>query len=339
MVARSPPNVGSRWARAHTSTASRTTRPSTALGSALPPRSTCSKPRSLKVSSASSFWEGRRATSASSPTGWIRCTRASARRGAYAARRSWLRASARCVPFSGSGARRTCAGSTTGASVPHVAWCCHSAGGRHDAPRRRRLVRSLIVPRTPVDLLAAGASIGITSVRSVFWQVRRSQNHLTGIRALFYHRVSDDRDELAVTPARFREQMAFLAQGGYRAVAIVTASELLTRGECPSDVIALSFDDGYLDVAQNAMPVLEQYGFKATVFVVTGAADGRVSFSWYRREHPPVLQWRDIVALDRDSALLFEAHSVTHPKLPALSDDRARAEIVDCKSELEERLG
>lgn len=200
-------------------------------------------------------------------------------------------------------------------------------------------MRSLIVPRTPVDLLAAGARIGITSVRSVFWQVRRSQNHLPGIRALFYHRVSDDRDSLAVSPTRFREQMAFLAQEGYRGIDIVTARELLARGECPSNVIALSFDDGYLDVAQNAMPVLEQHGFKATVFVVTGAADGRVSFSWYKRKHPPVLQWPDIVALDRDSALRFEAHSVTHPKLPSLSDDMARAEIVDCKAALEERLG
>ena len=44
---------------------------------------------------------------------------------------------------------------------------------------------------------------------------------------LFYHRVSDDRDELAVSPARFRQQMAFLADEGYRVVGIVEAMESL----------------------------------------------------------------------------------------------------------------
>ena len=197
----------------------------------------------------------------------------------------------------------------------------------------------LTVPRTAVDIVAARARTGITSLRSVFWQVRRRQNHASGIRALFYHRVSGDRDDLAVTPSRFREQMGFLAEEGFRVIDIVGASELLARGEYPTNVIALSFDDGYLDVAQNALPVLEEFGFLATVFVVTGAADGRVKFSWYRREHPPVMGWDDIVALDCDSPLRFEAHSVTHPRLPALSDDQARAEIVGSRAALEQRLG
>jgi peptidoglycan/xylan/chitin deacetylase (PgdA/CDA1 family) len=197
----------------------------------------------------------------------------------------------------------------------------------------------LTVPRGAVDIVAARARTGITSLRSVFWQVGRRQNHGSGIRALFYHRVSDDRDELAVTPTRFREQMMFLAQEGFRVIDIVGLTDLLSRGECPTNVIALSFDDGYLDVAQNALPVLEEFGFSATVFVVTGAADGRVKFSWYRREHPPVMGWDDIVALDRGSPLRFEAHSVTHPRLPALSDDQARAEIVGSRAALEARLG
>jgi peptidoglycan/xylan/chitin deacetylase (PgdA/CDA1 family) len=189
-----------------------------------------------------------------------------------------------------------------------------------------------------IELVAAAARASITSLRSAFWQLRPSRSDGIGIRFLFYHRVAGDRDELAVTPSRFREQMAFLADEGYRVIDVVSAGELLARGECPDRVLALSFDDGYLDVAQNAMPVLEKHGFRATVFVVTGAADGRVSFSWYRQQ-PPVLQWNDIVALDADSPLSFEAHSVTHPNLLSLPDDAARVEIADSKSALEERLG
>ncbi|MDX6572623.1 MAG: hypothetical protein QOC86_1779, partial [Gaiellales bacterium] len=37
-----------------------------------------------------------------------------------------------------------------------------------------------------------------------------------GLRILYYHRISDDRDPLAVTPAAFRRQMEALAAGGQR---------------------------------------------------------------------------------------------------------------------------
>jgi peptidoglycan/xylan/chitin deacetylase (PgdA/CDA1 family) len=189
-----------------------------------------------------------------------------------------------------------------------------------------------------IGLVAAGARAGITSLRSFAWEIRRRQTVTSGIRFLFYHRISDDRDELAQSPARFRDQMSFLADEGYHVTDVVSASQLLARGECPPRVIALSFDDGYLDVAQNAMPTLERHGFRATVFVVPGAMDGRVTFSWYRHQ-PPLMQWEDIVGLDRSSPLRFESHTVTHPKLTALPEEQARTEIAESKSILESRLG
>jgi peptidoglycan/xylan/chitin deacetylase (PgdA/CDA1 family) len=194
------------------------------------------------------------------------------------------------------------------------------------------------IGRSAVSLLASGVRAGVTSLRSVAWELRDGHAAERGLRFLFYHRVADDRDELAVTPLRFREQMAFLAHEGYRVTDVVTATGLLRRGDCPTRVIGLSFDDGYRDVAENAMPILETHGFRATVFVVPGAVDGRAVFSWYARQ-PPLLQWVDIVALDRGSPLAFEAHSVTHPNLPALPDEAARAEIVDSKAQLESHLG
>jgi peptidoglycan/xylan/chitin deacetylase (PgdA/CDA1 family) len=74
------------------------------------------------------------------------------------------------------------------------------------------------------------------------------------------------------------------------------------------------------------------------VFVTTGVTGGRHRFRWYERQ-PPVLGWDDVVALDRGGTLRFEAHTVTHPSLIALDEEAARAEIRDCRSELEARLG
>lgn len=179
----------------------------------------------------------------------------------------------------------------------------------------------------------------VTRARSALWLARsRGSADESGLRILFYHRVSDDRDELAVPPRRFREQMDYLAGAGYEVVDIVQLADLLDAGEVPERTVGLNFDDGYLDVAEHALPVLADYGFRATVFVATGVTDGRASFAWYLRQ-PSLLGWAEIAELDRGDTLEFEAHSVTHPNLLAVDDRRAAAEIEGSKHELEARLG
>jgi peptidoglycan/xylan/chitin deacetylase (PgdA/CDA1 family) len=178
----------------------------------------------------------------------------------------------------------------------------------------------------------------VTRVRSALWLMRsRGRANENGIRVLFYHRVSDERDDLAVHPRTFREQMDYLAGAGYRVVDIVQVADLLDAGETPERTVSLNFDDGYLDVAEHALPILAEYGFRATVFITTGVTDGRATFPWYRRQ-PPLLDWADIAELDRGGTLEFEAHSVTHPNLLAVDDERAAAEIEGSKRELEDRL-
>jgi peptidoglycan/xylan/chitin deacetylase (PgdA/CDA1 family) len=158
------------------------------------------------------------------------------------------------------------------------------------------------------------------------------------LRILFYHRVSDDRDELAVTPRRFCEQMDYLASEGYRVVNMPEAVRLLRGGTIPPRTVGLNFDDGFLDVAENALGVLADRGFRATVFVSTGVTDGRFTFPWCR-DRPRLLSWDEIVELDREGTLEFEAHSISHPNLLLVDDERAREEIGGSRAELEDRLG
>jgi peptidoglycan/xylan/chitin deacetylase (PgdA/CDA1 family) len=171
-----------------------------------------------------------------------------------------------------------------------------------------------------------------TRMRSLAWRARGGESPAeAGFRILFYHRVSDERDELAVTPRRFREQMDVLAASGYRGVDVLTALE------AAPGAVGLSFDDGYADIAEHALPELERHGFTATVFVATGVTSGRDPLTWYRTQ-PPLLSWDDVARLD-GGPLRFEAHTITHPNLLAVGDGRAREEIAGSKAELEERLG
>jgi peptidoglycan/xylan/chitin deacetylase (PgdA/CDA1 family) len=178
-----------------------------------------------------------------------------------------------------------------------------------------------------------------TRARSRAW-LRRTQGRPShaGLRILFYHRVSDDRDELAVKPSKFRQQMDYLASQSYRVVDVLEAADLLDRGELSSRTVGLSFDDGFVDVAEQALPLLAERGFRATVFVSPAVVDGWARYAWYR-EQPPVLGWDEIVELDREGTLGFEAHTLTHPNLLSLRDAAVREEIVGSKIALEAQLG
>jgi peptidoglycan/xylan/chitin deacetylase (PgdA/CDA1 family) len=177
-----------------------------------------------------------------------------------------------------------------------------------------------------------------TRARSFYW-LARSRGHAdrNGLRILFYHRVSDDPDPLAVSVPSFRGQMELLAGEGYEVVDLARAVALLDAGRPTENVIGLNFDDGFRDVAVNGLPILEGLGFRATVFLPTGVIDGTSTFAWYD-EQPPLLTWDEIVELDRAGTFRFEAHTVTHPNLLLLSDEDARREIEGSKLDLEDRL-
>jgi peptidoglycan/xylan/chitin deacetylase (PgdA/CDA1 family) len=198
------------------------------------------------------------------------------------------------------------------------------------AVRRRQLSLE------PGALYAAKAVY--TRARSARWIWRRaSYPPPPGLRILTYHRVSHDSDELAVAPERFREQMDHLADSGFQAVGLAEAAQALGRAE-RGQTIGLTFDDGYADVLEYALPILAERGFRATVFVTTGATDGSHPFTWY--EHPPpVLDWPTIRELDRGSTLDFGAHTVSHPNLLALDDAAAAWEVIGSKKALEAQLG
>jgi peptidoglycan/xylan/chitin deacetylase (PgdA/CDA1 family) len=158
------------------------------------------------------------------------------------------------------------------------------------------------------------------------------------VRILLYHRVSDDRDPLSVSPQCFRRQMEALAESGVRAVNLAEVAErLFGEGTSPDRIVGLTFDDGYVDIVENALPVLEQHGFQATVFVATGLVDGTASPEWYERP-PPILSWPQIVELDKGGTLHFEAHSVTHRNLRQLDDQEVSFELEESKRVLERRL-
>lgn len=185
-------------------------------------------------------------------------------------------------------------------------------------------------------LIVRGTKASLTRVRAVSWRLS-GRNVQDGLRMFLYHRVSDDADALALRPAKFRAQMEHLASEGYRAIDAVTALDLLYAGELEPKQVALTFDDGFKDIEENALPVLTELGFTATVFVATEVIDGTARYLW-APEDARLLDWDDIKRLD-GGVLHFEPHTLTHPNLTTLGDRECRHEIEGSKVALERQLG
>jgi peptidoglycan/xylan/chitin deacetylase (PgdA/CDA1 family) len=159
-----------------------------------------------------------------------------------------------------------------------------------------------------------------------------------GLRILYYHRISGERDPLAVAPDAFRRQMDVLAASGQRVVDLYEIDELtLEPGEA---AVALTFDDGYRDVLEQGLPVLREHGFPSTVFVVPGAIAGLATFSWYGAgAMPPLAGWDELRDAESEGLVHFEPHTVTHPVLTTIPQEDARREIAESKRAVEHELG
>jgi peptidoglycan/xylan/chitin deacetylase (PgdA/CDA1 family) len=165
------------------------------------------------------------------------------------------------------------------------------------------------------------------------------------LRVLMYHKVNDQPENSVTVPVSlFDEQMAQLRELGYVPVSIDDVHAYYLEGApLPSRAVLISFDDGYRDNLENAVPILQRYGYPAVVFVPIGYLDG--SRPLPHDEHLAssgilnrTLDWSDLVALEA-AGVRVESHGIGHRPLADLEVDEATREITLSKLRLEEALG
>lgn len=157
-------------------------------------------------------------------------------------------------------------------------------------------------------------------------------------RVLMYHavfRLSHDPNKVCVSPERFESQMLYLERRGLRGVSV---AELLGSMEAGSarGLVGLTFDDGYANFLQNAVPVLERFGFTATVFVVGGML-GKEN-SWDREPRMRLLD-ADGVREASGRGMEIGSHGMSHVRLSRLDPGSLEEEVSGGQRLLTEILG
>ncbi len=140
---------------------------------------------------------------------------------------------------------------------------------------------------------------------------------------LLYHRVAPtgapETSRYRVTPNVFEAQVRYLAEGGYQSIGIEEwrcAKD--GRRPLPGRAVLFTFDDGYQDFATYAWPILQRYGFSATVFLVADRIGGTNAWDAVYGERLPLLSWEEVRRL-RDAGVTFGSHTATHHRLTGLS--------------------
>jgi peptidoglycan/xylan/chitin deacetylase (PgdA/CDA1 family) len=139
---------------------------------------------------------------------------------------------------------------------------------------------------------------------------------------------------------RFKAQMAYLHRFRYAVMSLQQALDGLFHDHfLPQRAVVLTFDDGCQNFRDYAFPVLQRYGFPATVFLVSGLIGKQAQ--WLADEGRPAPELMDRAAILglKGENITFGSHTVTHPSLIRVGPARRTAEIVRSKADLEELLG
>ncbi len=160
---------------------------------------------------------------------------------------------------------------------------------------------------------------------------------------LTYHRIANSGSEALapyrVSVADFEEQLRYLRDHDYHSIDLATWSQhVVFGGALPRGAVLITFDDGYRDFKDNAWPLLEEYGFSATVFLVADKIGTTNDWDAEYGETVELMDWRELRELQA-AGVYFGSHTATHPWLPSLSWRQVIRELQRSKKVLEQGLG
>ncbi|MEO1497902.1 MAG: polysaccharide deacetylase family protein [Planctomycetota bacterium] len=172
------------------------------------------------------------------------------------------------------------------------------------------------------------------------WMEHLGRQGRAPVCGLFYHRVADDHPNgWTIGRDAFRRQLDWLSER-FEVVSLVEARRRLVTEDSRRPSVVITFDDGYADNMDFALPLLVERGLPATYFVTTENIAQQRPFPHDIAAGVP-LKPNTVADLRRiaDSGVEVAAHTLTHPDLGAVDDERLEREIRDSFRQVAEWIG
>lgn len=153
-----------------------------------------------------------------------------------------------------------------------------------------------------------------------------------GVSVLMYHMIGNEPGNAAImTEANLRIQMNYLRDHGYHPIIMQELYDYVTKGApLPEKPVCITFDDGYLDSYTIVYPLMKEYGFPWTLFLITDDV-GKP----YNR-----MTWDQLREMANSHTVTIANHTLSHPKLHNLATRAEKEkEIVEANKALKYQLG
>ncbi len=174
------------------------------------------------------------------------------------------------------------------------------------------------------------------------------------VAVLMYHDlVKGKTTKKALSAEVFKKQMELLKTSGFRVIGMKEYSDFVLKGgKVPDNAVLITFDDGYESFYKLAYPVLKEYGYPATAFLIVRSIDERIGV--------PKMTWDQMREMQKDGMTFYSHTYDSHAyadvnergkSKPALTarkylinkkrqetKEEARQRIIDDLKKAEERL-
>jgi peptidoglycan/xylan/chitin deacetylase (PgdA/CDA1 family) len=156
------------------------------------------------------------------------------------------------------------------------------------------------------------------------------------IPVLMYHYIGDlpanadaTRKGLTVSTQNFEDQVNFLATQGYSSITLDQLYAYLTKGQpIPDKSVVFSFDDGYADTFENAVPILEAHHMTGVFGIITGFAGTNSNYA----------TWQQIITAQKQDMVIV-SHSYSHPDFASKDQVYQDYNIAKSTVDLTQELG
>ena len=165
------------------------------------------------------------------------------------------------------------------------------------------------------------------------------------VPVIMYHRVINNAENEGVYGTyiyedMFKKHLQYLKDKNYTVITFKDLDKIGWRNRFKKDkkYIILTFDDGYKDNYDLVFPILKEFNFKATIFLMGSSTYNEWDVKAGGEKEFPLMSVEMIKEM-QDYGIEFGAHTFNHPKINTLSNEEIEHQIVDVKKTLEEKIG